>query len=489
MDKELWDQISKQLESSLPFKKKTWFKKVIFLGCKDDVINLGLHSEFTLQGLLRNGTDEILNTCSEFAGRPMQLNFTVIDDEEEKAKDEEKDAPEEKAQSSSEKPAQLPKVSRNTSTRKTDNLQERVYGETSKKAADAAKAAESHLNPHYTFDNFVVGDNNNFAYNAAKVISKNPGLSYNPCLIYGGVGLGKTHLVQAIGNFIINDNPKMKVIYTTAESFMNELVSSIINKTASTIFKKKYRSADVLLIDDIHFLQDKEKAQEELFHTFNDLTERNKQIVFTCDRPITELKGIADRLRTRFTKGTNVDLQPPLYEMRLAIVQAKCKEMGYNIPPDIQELLCQNIKTNVRDLEGALITLDSFSKLVGKEITKKVALDHIRNFLPAQVLKESEITVDDIIDETCKYFNVSATDVKSKQRSQTITRPRHIAMYIAADMTTRSLSEIGKTFNVKDHTSVKYAIDKITRERRTDEDLNESIENIRKTILEGGDNA
>ena len=177
MDKELWDQISKQLESSLPFKKKTWFKKVIFLGCKDDVINLGLHSEFTLQGLLRNGTDEILNTCSEFAGRPMQLNFTVIDDEEEKAKDEEKDAPEEKAQSSSEKPVQLPKVSRNTSTRKTDNLQERVYGETSKKAADAAKAAESHLNPHYTFDNFVVGDNNNFAYNAAKVISKNPGLS------------------------------------------------------------------------------------------------------------------------------------------------------------------------------------------------------------------------------------------------------------------------------------------------------------------------
>ena len=486
MDKELWEQISRQLDSSLPLKKKTWFKKVVFLGCDGDVINLGLHSEFTLQGLLRNGTDEISNTCSEFMGRPMSLNFSVIDEEDTSKPEEKADIPAE--ESLENEGSQLPPVHRNTASKKSSNLQDRIYGETSKKAAAEAKQAESHLNPHYSFDNFVVGDNNNFAYNAAKVISKNPGLSYNPCLIYGGVGLGKTHLIQAIGNFIIKDNPKMNVIYTTAESFMNELVGSIINKTASTVFKKKYRSADVLLIDDIHFLQDKDKAQEELFHTFNDLTERNKQIVFTCDRPITELKGIADRLRTRFTKGTNVDLQPPLYEMRLAIVKAKCQEMGYNIPNDIQELLCQNIKTNVRDLEGALITLDSFSKLVGKEITKKVALDHIRNFLPAQVLKESEITVDFIIEEVCKYFNITPTDIKSKQRSQAVTRPRHIAMYIAADMTNRSLSEIGKTLNVKDHTSVKYAIDKISSARRTDEDLNEAIENIRKTILEGGDN-
>ena len=174
MDKELWEQISRQLESSLPFKKKTWFKKVVFLGCEDDVINLGLHSEFTLQGLLRNGTDEILNTCSEFAGRPMQLNFTVIDDEEEPAGEEKENCTEEKSGSNDDQPSQLPKVTRNTASKKSRNLQERVYGETSRKASEAAKAAESHLNPHYTFDNFVVGDNNNFAYNAAKVISKNP---------------------------------------------------------------------------------------------------------------------------------------------------------------------------------------------------------------------------------------------------------------------------------------------------------------------------
>ena len=173
--------------------------------------------------------------------------------------------------------------------------------------------------------------------------------------------------------------------------------------------------------------------------------------------------------------------------MRMAIVKQKCEEMGYAIPEDIQELICQNIKTNVRDLEGALITLDSFSKLVGKEITKKVALDHIRNFMPAQVLKESEITVEDIIEATCNYFNITTGDMKSKSRSQNIARPRHIAMYIASGMTTRSLSEIAKAFNIKDHTSVKYAIDKIDSSRKTDEDLNETIENIRKSILEGDD--
>lgn len=483
MDKELWERVREQLESSLPNKKKVWFKKVFFVSSTEDEITLGLNSSFCLQGLERNGIEEIVNTASEFAGHQVSIKLIVTDQKavQESSKQAER---EDGRTTSSQKPSSQSSTLSEKGKKTDESSVSAPYGTTS---TQYSMNEETHLNPHYTFDNFVVGDNNNFAYNAAKVISRNPGLSYNPCLIYGGVGLGKTHLLQAIGNYIVKDNPKMNVLYITAESFTNELINAIFKKNASTLFKKKYRSVDVLLIDDIHFLQDKESSQEELFHTFNDLTERNKQIVFTCDRPITELKGITERLRTRFTKGTNVDLQPPLYETRMAIVQKKCEEMHYDIPRDIQELICQNIKTNVRDLEGALITLDSFSKLVGKEITKKVALDHIRNFIPATVLKESEITIDKIIDETGKYFNIPSSELKSRSRNKNVATPRHIAIYIASEMTTRSLSEIGKSFNIQDHTSVKYAIDKIAANIKEDEDLKNIISNIKKAIMDEND--
>lgn len=479
MDKELWERIRKQLDSSLPTKKKVWFKKAFLLSISDDEIKLGVNSKFCLQGLERNGIEEIVNTASELAGHPVKITLQVADMPEPEKIESKKDV-------ITDQPGEAP--SKVPSSRKKAEIKKDEAKEFDIPVKEKKIDYETGLNPIYNFDNFVVGENNNFAYNAAKVISRNPGISYNPCLIYGGVGLGKTHLLQAIGNYIVRDNPKMKVAYITAETFTNELINSIVKKNASTTFKMRYRNVDVLLIDDIHFLQGKDASQEELFHTFNALTDKNKQIVFTCDRPISELRGIEDRIRTRFTKGLNVDLQPPMYEMRMAIVKRKCEELGYNIPTEYQELICQNIRTNVRDLEGALLTLDSFRRLVGGELTREKVLDHIKNFIPAQALKESEIGIEQIIEATARFYNINAADIKSRSRNKNISRPRHIAIYITSEMTSRSLSEIGQALSIKDHTSVKYAIDKISDAIKSDEDLNNEIESIKTSILKGPEN-
>ena len=439
-----WHEAEDRLEGSLPSSKKQWFDRISYKGIEDGAIVLSLSSDFFKDNAEKSCGEEIRNTLEAIAGESIEVRFIVDSNARPSTR--------KKASSKTQKTQESVPVSKNTT-----------------------------LNKAYSFDNFIAGDNSIFAFNAAKVIAQNPGLSFNPCLIYGGVGLGKTHLLQSIGNYIDEHNPKMKIIYVTAESFTNEFISSLsANQTSS--FKSKYRNVDVLLIDDIHFLQKKDQTQEELFHTFNELYDNHKQIVLTCDRPITELTDITDRLKTRFRKGLTVDLQPPAYETRVAIAMQKCKERNYQIDSNVLEYICQNIDTNIRDLEGALMTLSSFASLVGKPITIEIAREQLKNFIVAPVIRNNDITIDMIIRKTADYFNITDYDIKGKSRNKNIILARHISIFISSKLTSYSLSEIGKAMNGKDHTTIMHSIDRINSLMETDESVKTAVNAIEEEL-------
>ncbi len=335
----------------------------------------------------------------------------------------------------------------------------------------------------YTFENFVVGDNNSFAANACIAISKNPGTAYNPCLIYGGVGLGKTHLIQSIGNYVHNTYEKTRVVYVTAETFTNEFIQSI-RDGKNHQFKNRYRNVDVLLIDDIHFLQSKDQTQEELFHTFNALYDSNKQMVFTCDRPVSELKHLTDRLRSRFERGLNVDLQPPNYETRYAILKRKTEEKRAAIDEQVIELISKNITTNVRDLEAALTKLIAYSDILNKKITVDIAQEQLKDVFSSP--KQSNITIEIIQRAVADYFNLSPYDLRGKKRTKAIAFPRQIAMYITREITEFSTTEVGLEFGGRDHTTVMHACQRIESRMQTDPYLEPTIQRLIRQIKEYG---
>ena len=347
-------------------------------------------------------------------------------------------------------------------------------------AAIKERAPHPQLRKDYTFENYVIGDNNSFASNAAIAISKNPGTAYNPFLIYGGVGLGKTHLMQSIGNYIYN-NSDIKVIYITAENFTNEFIQSI-REQKTPAFKNKYRHVDVLLIDDIHFLERKMETQEELFHTFNALHDANKQMVFTCDRPASELKKLSDRLRSRFERGLNVDLQPPNYETRFAILKKKADSRGIHIPNDVIELVSKNVSTNVRDLEAALTKLIAYAELVGKNITVDIAHQQLKDVFASP--KQSNMSIEVIQRVSAEYFSLSFNDLKGKKRTKNIAFPRQLAMYIAREITEYSTTEVGQEFGGRDHTTVMHACQKIEERIRSDPTLDSTIKTLIRSIKE-----
>jgi len=344
-------------------------------------------------------------------------------------------------------------------------------------------ASHPNLRPEYTFENFVVGHNNSFAANAAIAIAKNPGTGYNPCLVYGGVGLGKTHLIQAIGNSVHREFGDLKIVYVTMESFTNDFIQSIREKRMQN-FKNKYRYADVLLIDDIHFLQKKPETQEELFHTFNALYDANKQMVFTCDRPVSEIRDLTDRLRSRFERGLNVDLQPPSYETRYAILRKKTERAQIDIPEQVIELICNNVTTNVRDLEAALTKLMAYAELVNKKITLEIAQQQLRDMFSSP--QQHNITVDVIQRTVADYFSLSTQDLKGKKRTKVIAFPRQVAMYICRELTELSTTEVGLEFGGRDHTTVMYACQRIENRMRTDPTLEPTIQSLIRSIKEHG---
>ncbi|MGP1587487.1 MAG: chromosomal replication initiator protein DnaA [Treponemataceae bacterium] len=342
------------------------------------------------------------------------------------------------------------------------------------------KSKHPQLSERYTFENFVKGDNNAFALSASIAVSKNPGNAYNPILIYGGVGLGKTHLMQAIGNEAYKNND-IKIICVTAEFFTNEFIQSI-NTNSTNKFKNKYRQADILLIDDIHFLIGKNETQQELFYTYEALYQANKQMVFTCDRPISELKGIEDRLRSRFERGLNVDLQAPKYETRLAILEKKVSAEKLKIDRNILELIAKNICTNVRDLESALTKIKAFEELMGQKLTLEIAQNQLRDVFSAP--KQKNISVETIQKVIAQHYNISVKELKGKGRGKYVMLPRHIAIYISRELTEYSTTELGQEFGGRDHTTIMNSYKVIEKLLISDPTLEPTIQMLVRRVKE-----
>ncbi len=455
MIEELWNRTITQIKEALPESEfSSWFTRLKFGSEKDGKIVLYVPSAFVRDRFDSSYKSLIENTMSELGEADYTVTFEIRKGGQGSTAEKKDKAP--AAAAVEKKPAEQKE-------------------KTSSKISD-----DNLLNAAYTFDSFIPGDNSNFAYSACMAIAKNPGSAYNPCLLYGGVGLGKTHLIQSIGNYL-KANTKLKVSYVTAENFTNEYIQSLNDKNPQQ-FKNKYRKVAVLLIDDIHFLQGKQGVQQELFNTFNDLYETGRQIVFTCDRPVEELRDISDRLRSRFERGLNIDLLPPNYETRVAILRKKCQEKGVEFSNEVIDYIASNISSNVRALESCLTKLIAYSELLHKDISLDTAKEQLRHIISSNN-DTSGISIDMIIKVVSNYFNVSPAEIKGKIKNQSVVLPRQIAMYLCRNMTDFSTTEIGYEFGGKNHTTVMYNVQKMeARLNSSEKEINTVIEKLETQI-------
>ena len=447
---------------------KLWFN-MNYVEDTIDTITVSVASNFLKQSMQKRGNfDIVLKKLKEITGQDdIKLNIIVKEDVAEKTEKSE------------------PAVSKNEASEKTNSDEKASKKSSSSESAEAKKSNfKKHplLQEEYTFDTFIPGDNSNFAYNASVAVAKKPGKQYNPILLYGGSGLGKTHLMQAIGNYIYNNGgEKLKICYVSAESFTNEFTISI-KEGKTNSFKNKYRNLDVLLLDDIHFLQGKESTQEELFYTFNALHEKKAQMVFTCDRPIKEIKNMATRLVSRLSNGLCIDLQPPSYETRVAILQKKIDLMDKNLSQDIVEYIAKNIETNVRDLEAALNKVFGYADLVGKSPDLEITKHLLKDVMDSGSLES--ISIDVIQKVIADNYQISVADLKSKKRDKKYVVPRQIAIYIAREITEMAYTDIGNEFGGKDHSTIMSAYNKIAEQIKIDSTLESKIQLYIREIKE-----
>ena len=341
------------------------------------------------------------------------------------------------------------------------------------------EAAESNLNPKYVFENYVMGNSNRFAYAAAQAVANNPATTYNPLFLYGGVGLGKTHLMHAIGNRIKQNDPTMKVLYISSENFTNEIINSIYNKNTEA-FRKKYRNIDCLIIDDIQFLKGKEQTQVEFFHTFNDLRDSNKQIIISSDRLPKEIETLEDRMRSRFEQGLIADIQPPDLETRIAILRQKAANDKIEMPNDVLTLLATSITNNIREIEGVYTKIVAYSSLmdvpVTLEITKKI-LDDMGN-----IVQVKQITFESITQAVAEHYRIKLDELVNKKRTQNIAYPRQVAMYLCRELADMSYPRIGELFGGRDHTTVIHAYEKISNKSKEDSKLQKDLNTLKEIL-------
>jgi chromosomal replication initiator protein len=452
-----WQESMHRLRSELGEQDfSIWLNKLEYAGGTEKNITIAVPSSFYRDEVKKRYQNAIESKLRDLSGMDLAVIFEVSPQKAEKGP------------SGGETPA--------AAGRKTDG--EDHEGQ-KKPAQEEKKPQHFQLREDYSFNKYVIGEHNLFAANAALSIAKNPGTAYNPFLIYGGVGLGKTHLMQAIGNYI-HENSNIKIIYISAENFTNGFIQAL-HEQKMAAFRNKYRHVDVLLIDDIHFLEKKEGTQDELFYTFEELLHAKKQMVFTCDRPVSELKNLTERLKSRLDGGLKVDLQPPNFETRCAILKKKSEDKKVQVPDDVIALVCNKISTNVRDLEGAFKTLIAYSELVGKPITLEIAQQQLKDvFFP----KQSTMSLETIMRVTAESYNLSPNDLKSRKKTSTIVFPRQLAMYIAREITEYSTTEIGQAFGGRDHTTVMYSCQKIEAQIRSDPTLDSTIESLKRAIKE-----
>ncbi|NLM34708.1 MAG: chromosomal replication initiator protein DnaA [Clostridiales bacterium] len=438
---DLWEKTLNIIKGELTeVSFNTWIKSAIPLSITEDTIKLGVPNDFTKEILDTRYKELLINAIKLISNKRYNIEFTIASEEAVTAEKSE-----------------------------TEN----------KKNVQATDEMIATLNPKYTFDSFVIGNSNRFAHAASLAVAESPAKAYNPLFIYGGVGLGKTHLMHAIGHFILQANPKARVVYVSSEKFTNELINSI--KDDSNIeFRNKYRNVDVLLIDDIQFIAGKERTQEEFFHTFNALHEANKQIILSSDRPPKEIPTLEDRLRSRFEWGLIADIQPPDFETRIAILKKKADVEKLDIPNEVMVYIASQIKSNIRELEGALIRIVAYSSLTNREISVDLASEALKDIISNK--KNRQITIEYIQEAVAAYYNLKVDDLKSQRRTRNVAFPRQIAMYLARKLTDMSLPKIGEEFGGRDHTTVIHAYEKISESLQKDESLQSTINDLSKKI-------
>ncbi len=467
--KEAWDYTMKVLRDFYKSQNKEdefklWFN-MNYVEDTIDTITVSVASTFLQLSMQKKGNfDIVLKKLKEITGQyEIKLNVIVVA-EDQYVPQKENDS------SESEKTKEVEKNTKENKKQETTEFKKTGF--------------KKHplLDEDYTFDTFIPGDNSRFAYNAAIAVANEPGKKYNPILFYGGSGLGKTHLMQAIGNYIYNNNSeKLKICYVSAESFTNEFILSLKEKTEKA-FKNKYRNLDVLLLDDIHFLQGKESTQEELYLTFDALSQKKAQMVFTCDRPIREIKTMAERLVSRISGGMVIDLQPPNYETRYAILQKKIELQNRVLEPEIIDFIARNVETNVRELESALDKVLGYEELIGKKLNIEIVKNQLRDIISSN--STENISLDIIQKVIADNYQISVADLKSKKRDKKYVVPRQIAIYIARELTEIAYTELGNEFGGKDHSTIMTAYKKIAEQIKIDPTLESKIQLYIREIKE-----
>lgn len=447
----LWEDTLVQLELKLsPQHYATWIKPLKFIKIEQDQIFLDVPNRFVLDWVKENYAKLIQKIVSDISAVSYRIHFNVS------------------SQARENLPViQTPHIPEAKKALAREDMQKGVNG-----------SPEINLNRKYTFEEFVSGSSNQFAYAAAMAVANNPATTYNPLFIYGGVGLGKTHLINAIGNAILKKSQAMRICYYTSEKFMNELINSLRYNRMDE-FRNKFRSMDVLLIDDIQFIAGKERTQEEFFHTFNALYESHKQIIVTSDKFPKDIPGLEERLRSRFEWGLIADIQPPDVETKLAILKMKAEQNGIKLPEEVALFLANSVCSNVRELEGYLIRIGAYASLTATQVNQEMAREVLKDIL---IERNKELTVEEIIKKVSGHFNIKISDIKSPKRLKAVVLPRQIAMYISRQLTSSSYPEIGERFGGKDHSTIIHAIRKIEKLMEEDFQLRTTIESLKNSL-------
>ncbi|MDR1147690.1 MAG: chromosomal replication initiator protein DnaA [Spirochaetaceae bacterium] len=466
--KALWNETMQQLKCQFGTQPMDWWTSLKYTSSSEDEIFIAAPSAYHRDQVKSRFMAHIDTKIMELTGKPLKITIT-----EKQSKKSAKNIVDE-----TKKPAEENNFVSEVPDKTPDPVNVTKHSET--KAA-IQKNRHFQLKNEFTFDTFIVSEKNKYTFAAAQAVARNLGTSYNPLLIYGGVGLGKTHLMQAIGNYV-HSNSDNNIIYISAENFMNEFIESINDKKTASSFRNKYRHTDLLMIDDIHSLKYGDATLAEIFNTYEALHNANKQMIFTCDRPVSELKNLTDRLKSRFESGLNVEICLPDYETRFAIAKSRIKLCGINIPDDVISFVCKNITTNVRDLISALKKLFSYADLMAKPVTLEIAQQQLRDTIVST--KQTNVSTDVIIRIVAEYFSLTPTDLRSKKKSHNIVHPRHLSMYIIRDLTELSTTDIGEVLGGRDHTTVMNGIDKIEKRILSDPTEEPMIQTLKRMIKE-----
>lgn len=454
-DERLWQAVLGEIELGVSRGNYlTWFKNTKLLKFKDGSLTIGVPNVFVKQQLEKKYTNLITETLAKHQIQPEQLHFKIHNDISTRQQPEE-----EPLQLNTSSPAKI-EITRSSTT-----------------TSSLSHSYRQGLNEKYTFDNFIVGSGNELAHAACQAIAANPGSKYNPLFIYGGVGIGKTHLIQAVGNAVIANNPAARVVYVSTEQFVQEFIDAVRYKK-NTDFAGYYRNADVLIIDDMQFIAGKDKTQEEFFHTFNALHQANKQIIISSDKPPKDIPTLEERLRSRFAWGMSIDMQNPDFETRCAIVKSKADIVGIDLPSDVVDYLANHIQTNIRELEGALNQLIAFCEM--RNLEPDVAI--VTSLLMTNKTRPKHLSARQVIERVSKHFQVSMEDIMGPKRDKDIVVPRQIAMYILRSELHLSFPKIARELGRKDHTTAIHSVDKIQQEMSFDAVIRQHVTDIKERL-------